>query len=56
MLLAYFIYFAVCYLIALAGRNRKFGFWGYFFATVLFTPLLGVLLILASDKRPVVKP
>lgn len=56
MLLAYFAYFLVCYLIALCGKNRKFGFWGYFFAAVLFTPLLGVLLILASDKRPVIKP
>jgi hypothetical protein len=55
MLLAYFIYFAVCYLLALLGRNRKFGFWGYFFATVLFTPLIGAILILGSDKRSAVK-
>lgn len=33
------------------GRYRKFGFWGYFFASLLLTPLLGLLLLVASDKR-----
>ena len=33
------------------GRYRKFGFWGYFFASLLLTPLLGILLLVASDKR-----
>lgn len=34
-----------------AGRKRKFGFWGYFFASIAFTPLLGILFVLASDAR-----
>ncbi len=33
------------------GRYRKFGFWGYFFASLLLTPLLGIILLCASDKR-----
>lgn len=37
--------------VALMGINRKFGFWGYFFASLLLTPIIGVLLVLASDKR-----
>ena len=52
MFTIYAIYFAVCFLIAVLGHNRKFGFWGYFFASLLFTPLIGVLLVIASDKRP----
>jgi hypothetical protein len=39
-------------LIALLGQNRKMGFWGYFFASILFTPVIGLLLVLASDPRP----
>ena len=37
-------------MIGLLGANRKFGFWGYFFASLFFTPLLGLILVLASDK------
>jgi hypothetical protein len=39
-------------MIGLLGANRKFGFWGYFFASLFFTPLLGLILVLASDKLP----
>lgn len=34
--------------VAFLGRNRKFGFWGYFFASLLFTPLVGILFVIAS--------
>lgn len=40
--------------IAHAGRHLKFGFWGYFFASILLTPLIGVLLLIAG--LPVDKP
>lgn len=34
------------------GRNYRFGFWGYFFATVLFTPIIGTLMLIgAMPKR-----
>jgi len=36
-------------IVGLLGMNRKFGFWGYFFASMLLTPLIGVLLVLASS-------
>lgn len=39
-------------LVGLLGRNRKFRFWGYFFASVLLTPFIGLLLVMASDPRP----
>lgn len=38
-------------IVALLGINRKFGFWGYFFASILLTPLVGLCLVLASDRR-----
>lgn len=42
----------VSFLVALLGRNRKMGFWGYFFGSILLTPLVGLLLVLASDSKP----
>jgi uncharacterized membrane protein YiaA len=38
-------------LIGLFGANRKLGFWGYFFGSLLFTPFIGLVLLLASDRR-----
>ncbi len=38
-------------IVALMGINRKLGFWGYFFASLLLTPLVGLCLVLASDRR-----
>jgi hypothetical protein len=45
------LYVGLCCLIAYWGRNRKFGFWGYLVASLLLDPVLGALLVLASDKR-----
>lgn len=45
------LYIGISLVIALFGVNRKFGFWGYFFATLLFTPFIGIILLFASDKR-----
>ncbi len=44
-------YLLLSILIALLGVRRKFGFWGYFFASLLLTPAIGMLLLLASCKR-----
>lgn len=33
------------------GRNRKMGFWGYLFASILLTPVIGLLLVIVSDKK-----
>jgi hypothetical protein len=42
---------AACFFIGVMGRNRKMGFWGYFFGSLLLTPVIGLLLVLASDDR-----
>jgi hypothetical protein len=40
-------------IVAFLGRNRKFGFWGNFFASMLLSPLIGLLLVLsAAPKTP----
>ena len=38
-------------LVGFLGMNRKFGFWGYFFASIALTPFIGILMVLASGKR-----
>jgi hypothetical protein len=44
-------YFVLCLFIALAGYNRKMGFWGYLFSSILFSPLVGVLMLIVSGKK-----
>ncbi|BBA33886.1 uncharacterized protein sS8_1932 [Methylocaldum marinum] len=45
------LYIVLCLAVALFGRRRKWGFWGYLWSSVLFTPLLGLLFLLASDPK-----
>ena len=47
------IYLLFCLAIALAGRNRKFGFTGYLLCSLILSPLVGALLVCVSDPRPV---
>ncbi|HWB85701.1 MAG TPA: hypothetical protein VG675_16270 [Bryobacteraceae bacterium] len=35
-------------LIAALGAKLRFGFWGYLFASLLLTPVIGVLLLAAG--------
>jgi hypothetical protein len=46
----FFYIIVLSFIVALFGRNRKFGFWGYLFASLLLTPVIGLILVLASDK------
>ena len=39
-------------LVAYIGKDRKFGFWGYFLCSFLLTPIIGLVIVLASDKKP----
>ncbi len=39
------------FLIGLLGINSRLGFWGNFFASVLLTPLVGLLLVIASGRK-----
>ena len=45
------ILIALSLVIAFLGRHRKLGFWGYFFGSLLLTPLIGIVLLLASDPK-----
>ncbi len=44
-------YFVLSFLIAIAGYNRKMGFWGYLFCSILFSPVIGLMMVLVSSKK-----
>lgn len=39
------------WLIGILGRNKRFGFLGNFLIAFLFSPLVGVIVLLASDDK-----
>jgi hypothetical protein len=43
-------YFAAALIIGLLGTHRTMGFWGYLFASLLLTPVMGLLLLLTSGS------
>jgi len=45
------IYILLCYIVGSLGKNRKFRFIGYFMLSIFFTPIFGLLFVLASDSR-----
>lgn len=50
-----FFWIAFSWLIALLGRNKRFGFFGNFLVSFLFSPVVGIIVLLASDDRPVAR-
>jgi len=42
------IWIAASLIIAAMGSKLRFGFWGYLFASILFTPVIGILLLAAG--------
>ncbi|MBF0119262.1 MAG: hypothetical protein HQK79_10540 [Desulfobacterales bacterium] len=45
------VYFVLSFIIALIGINRKMGFWGYLFCSILFSPLIGLMVVMVSAKN-----
>jgi len=47
------LYLALCFLAGVAGRHRRIGFWGFFFSSIIFTPVISFLfLYFATPRRP----
>ena len=48
--------FLIAYLVlslvaAILGRNRRIGFWGFFFCSILFTPFVSLLFLYFASPR-----
>jgi hypothetical protein len=48
-----FVYLAFCLVAGVAGRNRRIGFWGFLFCSILFTPLISLLFLYFAAPRKV---
>ena len=38
-------------ILGIMGRNRRMGAWGYFFASLVLTPIIGLILLLVSGSK-----
>jgi hypothetical protein len=35
-------------IVGFLGRKQRFGFWGYFFGSMMLTPIVGLLMLIAA--------
>lgn len=49
MIVAVFVVLGI--IIGFLGRKYRFGFWGYFFMSLLLTPIVGLLALIAAVPR-----
>lgn len=47
-----FFWIVISWIIGMLGRNKRFGFFGNFLVSFLFSPIVGIIVLLASDDRP----
>ena len=45
-------YVALCWSLGHLGRDCKFSFWGNFWVSIILTPVIGLVVLLAQDHRP----
>jgi hypothetical protein len=41
-------YLLSSFLIGMFGRKKKMGFWGFFFFSIIFSPIMGLLVFVAT--------
>ena len=46
------VYVLLCLVVGFAGRQRAFGFWGFFFFSMLVTPVIGTLALIGGSPYP----
>jgi hypothetical protein len=51
-----FLYLVFCILVAFLGASRPLRFWGHFICSLLFTPFIGVLLLVAAGDNRATPP
>jgi len=44
-------YLVLCWLAGIAGRNRRIGFWGFLFCSILVTPVVTLLFMYFAAPR-----
>lgn len=46
----FLVWVVASWIIGMLGRDTRFGFFGNFLISFLFSPLVGVILLIASDR------
>lgn len=44
-------YLALCLLAGILGRNRRIGFWGFLFCSIIVTPFISLLFLYFAAAR-----
>ena len=55
MLIIFLFWVVVSFFVAFVGKNKSLGYWGTFFISVLFSPVIGLLAALISGPPKQVK-
>ncbi|CAM2008904.1 hypothetical protein [Acanthopleuribacter pedis] len=48
-------YAILCVIVGMLGNRTQIGFWGFFFLSFLFTPFVGLVLVMVGRPRGVPK-
>jgi hypothetical protein len=46
-------YLALCLVAGIVGRNRRIGFWGFLFCSMVVTPIISLLFLYCAMPRKV---
>ena len=46
-----FIWLGLCFLVAMVGTEKSIGYWAVFFLSLLFSPLIGLIIALVSSPK-----
>ena len=47
------LYLMLCLVAGILGRDRRIGFWGFLFCSVVFTPVISLLFLYFATPRKV---
>jgi hypothetical protein len=47
------VYLALCLVAGILGRNRRIGFWGFLFCSILLTPVLSLMFLYFATPRKI---
>lgn len=53
-MLGFIVYLMFCFIFAAAGSGKSIGYWGAFFCCVFITPVIGLIIAIASSREYVI--
>jgi len=50
------VWIIISFFVAMAGSNKRIGYWGTFFLSILLSPLIGLIIALVSEQKTIPQP